>query len=73
MSYKPCYHPSRRDGWRDTDCFKTCVPGQTRKRAHFSQSGHGLHRPTPARSGHRRLSLIFMVMRALPGPCETRK
>jgi len=28
-----CYHPSRQDGWRDTDWFKTHVPDQTPSRA----------------------------------------
>src|SRR5438445_5579746 len=42
-----CYHPSHRDGWRDTDWFKTRVPDQTLTRPHFIQSCHNLCRPTP--------------------------
>src|SRR5216683_4065837 len=40
-----CYHPSRQDGWRDTDWFKTHVPDQTPSRPHFIQSANDLCRP----------------------------
>jgi hypothetical protein len=42
-----CYHPSRRDGWRDTDWFKTHVPDQTLTRPRFIQGCHDLCRSTP--------------------------
>jgi len=56
------YHPSHRDEWRDTDWFKTRVPGQTLKRPHFIQSLHDLHRPTPDRLYTRQLDPIFIAM-----------
>ena len=40
-----CYHPSRREEWRDNDWFKTRVPDQTPSRPRFIQSVSDLCRP----------------------------
>ena len=42
------YRPSRREGRRHTDWFKTRIPGQTLQRPQLLQSGDDLHRSTPA-------------------------
>jgi hypothetical protein len=70
-----CYHPSRREEWRDNDWFKTRVPDQTPSRPRFIQSASDLCRPRsldPTRTNSIQFSSQWVGRRPMSNSLESR-
>jgi len=69
-----CYHPSRREEWRDNDWFKTRVPDQTPSRPRFIQSVSDLCRPRsldPTRTNSIQFSSQWVGRRPMSNSVES--